>query len=560
MAKIMLVEDDNNLREIYEARLLAEGYEIVAAKDGEEALAMAVKEKPDLIISDVMMPKISGFDMLDILRSTPETKNTKVIMMTALSQAEDKARAEKLGADRYLVKSQVTLEDVAKTAHDVLEGGPGAIADQGVDPTALPAAPAGEQPSAPAPAPQLVTPTPAPEPSAVPPAPAFATPNPVAAPAIPAPVPQADNTPAPAAPIVTAEPAAPAAMPAPTPEPAVPAFVSSPSAAPASFGTPAAPAFNLPPALQDTPQETQEPTAQAPAQPFTPATPAPTPIAIDTPAPVPDTTMPLPEPVAQNNALPPAQELPATPALDTDTPAIPADAPAQGAGVDDGLTQTTEAEEAAIDQQIEDFIETIVPNPDAPEAAAPGQVDPAAPAAPSAPAPTPEAPAEDTGYGLPGSTQQTVEHIDVVAPPDESAPAAPSANTPEPAAPTGPAPEPAASPAAPADNPGAINGKKIIAPINDPRKQPDLNQLLAQEEARDTAKEILENQAPDVRPAAFVGTPAGEQPAQQFAATPAPATPPAPAAPSAIPSQPTPATPAAAPQSQPPIDPNSVAL
>ncbi len=122
MAKIMLVEDDNNLREIYEARLLAEGYEIVAAKDGEEALALAVKERPDLIISDVMMPKISGFDMLDILRSTPETKDTKVIMMTALSQAEDKTRADKLGADRYLVKSQVTLEDVAKVAHDVLTG------------------------------------------------------------------------------------------------------------------------------------------------------------------------------------------------------------------------------------------------------------------------------------------------------------------------------------------------------------------------------------------------------------------------------------------------------
>jgi CheY-like chemotaxis protein len=122
MAKIMLVEDDNNLREIYGARLLAEGHEIVAAKDGEEALAMAVKEKPDLIISDVMMPRISGFDMLDILRNAPETRETKVIMMTALSQAEDKARADQLGADRYLVKSQVTLEDVARVVRDVLEG------------------------------------------------------------------------------------------------------------------------------------------------------------------------------------------------------------------------------------------------------------------------------------------------------------------------------------------------------------------------------------------------------------------------------------------------------
>ncbi len=125
MPKVMLVEDDNNLREIYEARLLAEGYEIVSAQDGEEALALAVKEKPDLIVADIMMPKISGFDMLDILRSTPETKDTKIIMMTALSQAEDKERASKLGADRYLVKSQVTLEDVARVAREVLAGGSG---------------------------------------------------------------------------------------------------------------------------------------------------------------------------------------------------------------------------------------------------------------------------------------------------------------------------------------------------------------------------------------------------------------------------------------------------
>ncbi|MEX2014392.1 MAG: response regulator [Candidatus Saccharimonadales bacterium] len=119
--KILLVEDDNNLREIYGARLQAEGYDIVSAPDGENALAIAVKEKPDLIISDIMMPKVSGFDMLDILRNAPETKDTKIIMMTALSQAEDKARADKLGADMYLVKSQVTLEDVAKAVHQILD-------------------------------------------------------------------------------------------------------------------------------------------------------------------------------------------------------------------------------------------------------------------------------------------------------------------------------------------------------------------------------------------------------------------------------------------------------
>lgn len=121
MAKILLVEDDNNLREIYSARLEAEGYEIFSASDGEEALAIAVKQRPDLIISDVMMPKISGFDMLDILRSTPETKDVKVIVMTALSQEEDRQRGEQLGADRYLVKSQVTLDDVVSMTRELLE-------------------------------------------------------------------------------------------------------------------------------------------------------------------------------------------------------------------------------------------------------------------------------------------------------------------------------------------------------------------------------------------------------------------------------------------------------
>ena len=122
MTKVLLVEDDFSLRDIYSARMQAEGYEVVTASDGEEALATAVREHPDLIVLDVMMPKISGFDVLDILRSTPETKNTKVIMMTALSQETDRARGESLGVNKYLVKSQVTLEDVVATVKQALGG------------------------------------------------------------------------------------------------------------------------------------------------------------------------------------------------------------------------------------------------------------------------------------------------------------------------------------------------------------------------------------------------------------------------------------------------------
>ena len=122
MTKILLVEDDKSLQEIYGVRLGSEGYQMLIAGDGEEALNVALKEKPDLILSDVMMPKISGFDMLDILRSTPEIKDTKVIIMTALSSEDQRERGEQLGADIYLVKSQVGIEDVVQAVKDLLEG------------------------------------------------------------------------------------------------------------------------------------------------------------------------------------------------------------------------------------------------------------------------------------------------------------------------------------------------------------------------------------------------------------------------------------------------------
>ncbi len=170
MTKIMLVEDDKSLREIYGIRLIAEGYDIKSAGDGEEALAMAIKERPDLIISDVMMPKISGFDMLDILRATPETKDIKVIMMTALSSEDQRTRGESLGADRYLVKSQVGIEDVVRTVHDVLADAPNAAPTA---PAFGPLVPSSNM-STPAPSTAPVPNSPAPQP---PTAPAATDPN-----------------------------------------------------------------------------------------------------------------------------------------------------------------------------------------------------------------------------------------------------------------------------------------------------------------------------------------------------------------------------------------------
>lgn len=110
--KILLVEDDTALAGVYHSRLDMEGFEVREVHNGEDALAAALDFRPDLILLDAMMPKISGFDVLDILRNTPETTNMRVVMLTALSQPKDKERAENLGVDDYLVKSQVVIGDV----------------------------------------------------------------------------------------------------------------------------------------------------------------------------------------------------------------------------------------------------------------------------------------------------------------------------------------------------------------------------------------------------------------------------------------------------------------
>lgn len=112
--KILLVEDDKALATVYISRLQLEGFDVRHVDNGENALSAAIEYRPDLILLDAMMPKISGFDVLDILRNTPQTANMRVIMLTALSQAKDKERAQSLGVDDYLVKSQVVISDVVE--------------------------------------------------------------------------------------------------------------------------------------------------------------------------------------------------------------------------------------------------------------------------------------------------------------------------------------------------------------------------------------------------------------------------------------------------------------
>ncbi|HOX41075.1 MAG TPA: response regulator [bacterium] len=114
-AKVLLVDDDMTLHQMYAERLKAEGYTIVSAYDGEEALEKAPKEKPDVILLDIMMPKVNGIDVMRKLRDDEETANIPIILLTALVQEISKVKAMMKAKDSYLIKSEIMPADVVKS-------------------------------------------------------------------------------------------------------------------------------------------------------------------------------------------------------------------------------------------------------------------------------------------------------------------------------------------------------------------------------------------------------------------------------------------------------------
>lgn len=118
---VLIVDDDDTLRQMYRARLEGSGYSVIEAKNGEEAMARAVENKPSCVLLDIMMPRVNGFDVLDILKTTPETKSIPVIILTALMQDEAKMRVERSGAAAVLVKAEVTPLQVVESIHRIID-------------------------------------------------------------------------------------------------------------------------------------------------------------------------------------------------------------------------------------------------------------------------------------------------------------------------------------------------------------------------------------------------------------------------------------------------------
>ncbi len=118
---VLIVEDDEFLRSLTVKRLEKEGYQVEAAVDGESGVAMAESKKPNLVLLDLLLPGLDGFEVLKKIKANADTKNTPVIIFSNLGQKEDIEKAKTLGANDFLIKANFTLDDVVTKIHGLLD-------------------------------------------------------------------------------------------------------------------------------------------------------------------------------------------------------------------------------------------------------------------------------------------------------------------------------------------------------------------------------------------------------------------------------------------------------
>ena len=121
MKTILLVEDDPFLIDIYTTKLKESGFSVKIATDGEEALQLIKEEKPDLMILDIVLPQVDGWELLRRIKSASESKNLKVIILSNLGQKEEVEKGLKLGAAKYLIKAHYTPSQVVKEVKQILK-------------------------------------------------------------------------------------------------------------------------------------------------------------------------------------------------------------------------------------------------------------------------------------------------------------------------------------------------------------------------------------------------------------------------------------------------------
>ena len=120
MKSILFIEDESALQKTFGDLLEAKGYRLISALDGEIGLALAKKEKPDLILLDIVLPKVNGLEVLGKLKDDPETKAIPIIILTNLEGINNVGKVLELGATTYLVKAQYSLDEVLEKIEKVL--------------------------------------------------------------------------------------------------------------------------------------------------------------------------------------------------------------------------------------------------------------------------------------------------------------------------------------------------------------------------------------------------------------------------------------------------------
>lgn len=120
MPKVLLVEDDEMLHTMYTQKFTKEGYEVVSAYNGAEGVAAAETNKPDVILLDIIMPKMDGFVALKKLKKNDATKAIPVILLTNLGQEEDIRKGRELGATDYFIKANHTPQEVVDKVNEVM--------------------------------------------------------------------------------------------------------------------------------------------------------------------------------------------------------------------------------------------------------------------------------------------------------------------------------------------------------------------------------------------------------------------------------------------------------
>ena len=121
MKTILFIEDEAALQKTLGETLRSEGFQVISALDGEQGLRMAEEEKPDLILLDLVLPKMNGFEVLKRLKQEKETKGIPVIVLTNLEQAKDVDKVIELGGTTYLIKSDYSLEDLTTKIKQIIK-------------------------------------------------------------------------------------------------------------------------------------------------------------------------------------------------------------------------------------------------------------------------------------------------------------------------------------------------------------------------------------------------------------------------------------------------------